>query len=101
MLLSLLLLSLFQLTGLKASTNKQLLSQTLSATHVSRALLRLISVACLQLHTSSARLALRSASDTLSPQIPRDRLSAIGSRAFPAFGPSAWNDLRRPLRKKS
>ena len=46
---------------------------------------------CLQLYTPSRSL--RSASDTLSFQIPRTRLSTVGSRAFSVFGPSTWNDL--------
>ena len=29
----------------------------------------------------------------LSLQIPRTRLSTVGSRAFSVFGPSAWNNL--------
>ena len=40
----------------------------------------------LQLYTSSR--ALRSSSDSLSLQIPRTRLSAVGSRAFFVFSPS-------------
>ena len=44
---------------------------------------------CLQLYTPS--LTLRSASDTLSLQIPRTRLSTVGSRAFSVLGPSTWN----------
>ena len=51
---------------------------------------------CLQLYLHSCTL--RSASDTLSLQIPRTRLSTVGSCAFSVFGPSAWNDL--PLRQK-
>ena len=43
---------------------------------------------------------LRSASDTLSLQIPRTRLSTVGSCAFSVFGPSTWNDLPLPLRQK-
>ena len=31
-------------------------------------------------------------SDTLSFQIPRTRLSTVGSCAFSVFGPSTWND---------
>ena len=54
---------------------------------------------CLQLYTPSRTL--RSASDTLSFQIPRTRLSAVGSRAFSVFGPSTWNDLPLPLRQKN
>ena len=53
---------------------------------------------CLQLYTPSRTL--RSASDTLSLQIPRTRLSTVGSRAFSVFGPSTWNDLALPLRQK-
>ena len=53
--------------------------------------------ACLQLYTPSRTL--RSASDTLSLQIPRTRLSTVGSRAFSVFGRSGWNDLL-PLRLK-
>ena len=53
---------------------------------------------CLQLYTPSRTL--RSASDTLSLQIPRTRLSTVGSRAFYVFGPSAWNDLPLHLRQK-
>ena len=53
---------------------------------------------CLQLYTPSRTL--RSASDTLSLQIPRTRLSTVGSRAFSVFGPSTWNDLPLPLRQK-
>ena len=53
---------------------------------------------CLQLYTPSRTL--RSASDTLSLQIPRTRLSTAGSRAFSVFGPSTWNDLPLPLRHK-
>ena len=41
---------------------------------------------CLQLYTPSRTL--RSASDTLSLQIPCTRLSTVGSRAFSVFGPS-------------
>ncbi len=53
----------------------------LSAINVSRALLRLMSVtACLQLYTPSRTL--RSAFDSLSLQIPRTRLSTVGSRLF-------------------
>ena len=46
---------------------------------------------CLQLYTPSR--ALRSASDILSLQIPRTRLSTVGSRSFSVFSPSSWNDL--------
>ena len=53
---------------------------------------------CLQLYTPSCTL--RSASDTLSLQIPRTRLSTVGSRAFSLCGPSTWNDLPLPLRQK-
>ena len=53
---------------------------------------------CLQLYTLSRTL--RSASDTPSLQIPRARLSTVGSRAFSVFGPSTWNDLLLPLRQK-
>ena len=70
----------------------------LSAINVSRALLRLMSVtACLQLYTPSRTL--RSAFDSLSLQIPRTRLSTVGSRLFSVFGHSEWNDLL-PLRLK-
>ena len=41
-----------------------------------------------------------SASDTLSPQIPRTRLSTVGSCAFSVFGPFTWNDLPLPLWQK-
>ena len=41
---------------------------------------------------------LRSASDTLSLQIPQARLSTVGSRAFSVFGPSTWNDPPLPVR---
>ena len=54
---------------------------------------------CLQLYTPSRPL--RSASDTLSLQIPRTRLSTVGSRAFSVFGPSTGNDLPLPLRQKT
>ena len=50
---------------------------------------------CFQLYTPSRTL--RSASDTLSLQIPRTRLSAVGSRAFSVFCPPTWNDLPLPL----
>ena len=53
---------------------------------------------CHQHYTPSRTL--RSASDTLSLQIPRIRLSTVGSRAFSVFGPSTWNDLPLPLRQK-
>ena len=53
---------------------------------------------CLQLYTPSRTL--RSASDTLSLQIPCTRLSTVGSRAFSVFGPSTWNDLPLHLRQK-
>ena len=53
---------------------------------------------CSQLYTPSCTL--RSASDTISLQIPRSRLSIVGSRAFSFFGPSTWNDLSLPLRQK-
>ena len=53
---------------------------------------------CLQLYTPSSTL--RSASDTLSLQIPRTGLFSVGSRAFSVFGPSPWNDLPLPLRQK-
>ena len=53
---------------------------------------------CLPFYTPSRTL--RSASDTLSLQIPRTRLSTVGSRAFSVFGPSTWNDLPLPLRQK-
>ena len=53
---------------------------------------------CLQLYTPSRTL--RSSFDTLSLQIPRTRLSTVGSRAFFVFCPSAWNDLPLPLRQK-
>ena len=53
---------------------------------------------CLPLYMPSRTL--RSASDTLSLQIPRTRLSTLGSRAFSVFGPSTWNDLPLPLRQK-
>ena len=53
---------------------------------------------CHQHYTPSRTL--RSASDTLSLQIPRITLSTVGSRAFSVFGPSAWNDLPLPLRQK-
>ena len=52
----------------------------------------------LQLYTPSRTL--RSSSDTLSLQVPRTRLSTVGSRAFSVFGPSTWNDLPLPLRQK-
>ena len=52
----------------------------------------------LQLYTPSRTL--RSASDTLSLQIPRTRLSAVGSRAFSVFGRSTRNELPLPLRQK-
>ena len=54
---------------------------------------------CLQLYAPSRRT-LRSASDTLSLQIPRTRLSTVGSRAFSVFGLSTWNDLPLPLLQK-
>ena len=50
---------------------------------------------CLQLNTPFR--ALCSASDTLSLQIPRTRLSTVGSSTFSVFGPSTWNDLPFPL----
>ena len=53
---------------------------------------------CLQLYTPSRTL--RSASDTLGLQIPRTRLSTVGSHAFSVFGPSTWNDLPLHLRQK-
>ena len=53
---------------------------------------------CLQLYTRFPTL--RSASDTLSLQIPRTRLSTVGFRAFSVFGQSTWNDLPLPLRQK-
>ena len=53
---------------------------------------------CLQLYTPSRTF--RSASDALSFQIPRTRLSTFGSWAFSVFGPSTWNVLSFPLRKK-
>ena len=53
---------------------------------------------CLQLYTPSHTL--RSASDTLSLQTARTRLSTVGSRAFSVFGPSTWNDLHLALRQK-
>ena len=49
----------------------------------------------LKLYTPSRTL--RSASDTLSLQIPRTRPSAVGSRVYFVFGPSTWKDLPRPL----
>ena len=52
----------------------------------------------LQLYTPSRRL--RSAPDTLSLQIPRTRLSTVGSRAFSVLGASTWSDLPRRLRQK-
>ena len=53
---------------------------------------------CLQLYTPSSTL--RSASDTLSLQIPGTRLTAAGSRAFSVFCPFTWNDLPLPLRQE-
>ena len=44
-----------------------------------------------------ARTLLRSASDTLSLQIPRTKLSTVGSRAFSVSGPSTWNVLQFPF----
>ena len=41
----------------------------------------------------------RSASNALSVQISRTRLSTVGSRAFSVFGPSAWSELPLPLRQ--
>ena len=52
---------------------------------------------CLQIYTPSRTL--RSASDTLSLQIPRIRLSTVGSRALSVFGPSTLSDLPLPLRQ--
>ena len=69
----------------------------ISAINVLRTLLRLISVT-FQFYTPSCTL--RSASDTLSLQIPRTRLSTVGSRAFSVFGPCIWSDLPLPLRQK-
>ena len=51
-----------------------------------------------QLYTLSRTL--RSASDTLSPQVPRTRLSTVDSGTFSVFGPSKWNGLPLPLRQK-
>ena len=51
-----------------------------------------------ELYTPSRTL--RSASDTLSFQILRTRLSTASSRAFSVFGPSTWNDIPLPLRQK-
>ena len=45
----------------------------------------------LQLYTPSRIL--RSASDSLSLQIPRTRLSTVGSRTCSVFSSSTWNDL--------
>ena len=53
---------------------------------------------CLPHYTPSRTL--RSASDTLSLQIPRTRLSTVGSRAFSVLGPSTSNDLPLHLRQK-
>ena len=53
---------------------------------------------CLKLCTPSHTL--RSASDTLSLQIPHTRLLTLGSHAFSHFCPSTWNDLPLPLQKK-
>ena len=53
---------------------------------------------CFQLYTPSRTL--RSASDTLSLQIPRTRLSTVGSRTVSVFGPSTWNGISLPLRRK-
>ena len=50
-------------------------------------------------HYSNFRT-LRSASETLSLQIPRTRLSTLGPGVFFVFGPSAWNDFLFPLRQK-
>ena len=50
---------------------------------------------CLQLYTPSRNLP-ASASDNLSLQILRTRLSTAGSRAFSVFGPSTWNDSPSP-----
>ena len=60
------------------------------------------SYVCDCLHLCTPSCTLRSASDTLSLQIPRTRLSTVGSRAFSVLGPSTWNDLpcRRALRHK-
>lgn len=40
---------------------------------------------------------LRSASDTLSLQIPPTRLSTVGFRSFFVFGPFTWDDLPLPV----
>ena len=69
-----------------------------SAINVLRALPPFSLCDCLQLYTLSRIL--RSASDTLSLQIPRARLSSVGSRAFSVFSPSTWNHLPLPLRQK-
>ena len=61
------------------------------------ALLCLISVTVF-IYTPSRTL--RSASDTLSPQVPRTRLSTVDSGDFSVFGPSKWNGLPLPLRQK-
>ena len=53
---------------------------------------------CRQLYTPFRIL--RSTSNTLSLQIPRTRLSIVGSRPFSVFDPSTWNDLPFPLRQK-
>ena len=54
---------------------------------------------CVQLYAPSRSL--RSASDTLILQTPRTKLTTAGQRAFTHSGPSAWNALPLPLRKKS
>ena len=41
-----------------------------------------------------------STSDTPSLQIPRTRLSTVGSCVFSVFSPSTWNDLPLPLQQK-
>ena len=53
---------------------------------------------CLQLYTLSRTLL--SAFNTLNLQITHTRLTTVGSRAFSVFGPSLWNDLLLPVRKK-
>ena len=52
---------------------------------------------CVQLYTPSAST-VRSASNTLSLQIPHTRLSTVG--AFSVFGPSTWSKLPLPLQQK-
>ena len=71
---------------------------TISAKNVSMCTALSYLCDCLQLYTPSHTL--HSASHTLNLQIPRTRLSTVGSHTFAVFSPATWNDLPFPLQQK-